>query len=178
MNLEMQHKDPVSCMQAGSVRIGLQERQIRCRQASAAQRLPSIVSSCWVQEKWKSRRHARQVNIWPSSCDGARTMNTTYRWELKVNPRRRLENSRRVQDASGGNRAEERNQNLSFSIDAPTYTTTNCGRAQSLAGWDISVEYTMILARISTRRPTHQQPGQRLSCCVLHPTPNEQSNTC
>ena len=72
-----------------------------------------------------------------------------------MHPHRRLENIRRILDASGGSRAEECNPNLCFSVDATTSLTTTCERAPGCG------------------RLEHFGPMNDDSTANLHQTPNQ-----
>ena len=133
------------------------------RQAPAVQQLPSIFSSCWMKEGWNYKRRT----TWASRChDGRRSHNEhDAPLELDANLHRRLDNAIEFWTLLVATALKNVTLNRCFSIDALKSHNDSRERKNGWASWSISV------ARILTIRPqdaqsTHQQPYQRLSCCV------------
>ena len=133
-------------------------------------------------KKGRSPEVTRRKSIFglrAAKMDGAHTMNTTYRWELDVTPRRRLGTFVDFWTLLVATVLK----NVTRSSVSPSMRRHLPQRLASVrkvfACWNISVEYTMILGRISTRRTINSPAALSkpvLLCFAL--TPREQSNTC
>ena len=100
----------------------------------------------------ESTQHKAIVGLPAAKMARPRMMNMTCRWDLHANPHRRLETFVGSQTLLVAP-ALKNVTRIAVFPSAPTSLTAACERAEGVAGWNMSVEYTMIPARISTRRP-------------------------
>ena len=101
-------------------------------------------------------QHRSIFRLRAARVDEARTMNTTYRWALDVNPCQRLESCIELWTLLGATALK----NVTRTSASPSMRRhpprMTCERARRLANWNISVVYTMIPARHRTHTPSEQ----------------------